>query len=382
MRPLHDGPQASPAAEIVCPLSLRLGVVAGMLNFELPDHPVYDAVELLWFDDDARGTGMLAFLRRREGRRTDYYPEPGLRVDPSDFFLGSGTGAWTTTEFAERRLLVSEDGVVADAVFVDVDGRTIEIHIDDRDGKRRRRCGLLGPVGEDIEHPAALLLAWLPAMDLVRRGRFDPVLRIGGEDVAVVRVPGGWLHRRHIIKYTEPLCIAEVCWRPDGPVGPCPPEAIAEATPDGWRVTRLAAQRDGHHTRLDLGPGLPDLRALGDGRQEGGRWWVTVDDARITGGAWHACRVGDIVRMGFDVDERWRPGWLPGLMRVVVRFVPMFRRWPTTYRWRAEVRLGDQHTLTAAWERVDPSGDRRSPARDHDDGCDLTPVISQKRVPL
>jgi hypothetical protein len=102
MRTLHDVSQASTTAEIVCPLSLRLGVVAAMLNFELPDHPVYDAVELLRFDDEERGTGMLAFMRRREDRRTDYYPEPGLRLDPSDFFLGAGTGVRSTAAFPLR----------------------------------------------------------------------------------------------------------------------------------------------------------------------------------------------------------------------------------------------------------------------------------------
>jgi hypothetical protein len=159
----------------------------------------------------------------------------------------------------------------------------------------------------------------------------------------------------HIIKYSAPLCTAEVGWRPDGPVGPCPPEAIAQPTPDGWRVTGLAAEGDGHRARLHLAPGLPDLGSLAEGRQVHGRWWVTFDDTRLTGGAWHAHRAGDVARLELDVDERWRPGWLPALMRFVIRFVPTFRRWPTTYRWRAEVRLGNQPTMTAAWERVEPS---------------------------
>jgi hypothetical protein len=138
-------------------------------------------------------------------------------------------------------------------------------------------------------------------------------------------------------------------------VGPCPPEAIAQPTPDGWRVTGLAAEGDGHRARLHLAPGLPDLGSLAEGRQVHGRWWVTFDDTRLTGGAWHAHRAGDVARLELDVDERWRPGWLPALMRFVIRFVPTFRRWPTTYRWRAEVRLGNQPTMTAAWERVEPS---------------------------
>jgi hypothetical protein len=53
-----------------------------------------------------------------------------------------------------------------------------------------------------------------------------------------------------------------------------------------------------------------------------------------------------------DVDERWKPGRLPWLMRVVTTVVPVFRRWPTTYRWRAEVRLEPAASMTARWERT------------------------------
>ena len=52
------------------PLSLTVDPLAAMLNCELADHPVYDGLELQWFDDDVHGTGMLAFLSRREDRKS------------------------------------------------------------------------------------------------------------------------------------------------------------------------------------------------------------------------------------------------------------------------------------------------------------------------
>jgi hypothetical protein len=206
------------------------------------------------------------FVAARTGGPTT--PSPDCASTRPTSTSAPAPGAWTVTDFTARHLNVAADGVVADALFTDVDGRVIEIHID-------------------------------------------------GEDVAVVRVPGSWLHRRHIIKYSAPLCTAEVGWRPDGPVGPCPPEAIAQPTSDGWRVTGLA-ERDGHRARLHLAPGLPDLGSLGEGRQVHGRW-ATFDDARLTGGAWCSHRVGDVARLGLDVDERWRPGWLLSSTSSLVR---------------------------------------------------------------
>lgn len=327
-------------------------MVAAMLNFELPDHPVYDAGELLWFDDVDHGTGMMVFLRRRSNRRTDYYPQPELRLDPRDFYLGGGIGAWTVTEFAASRLQITSDGVTAEARFVDVDGRSIEICIDDRDGSRRRRCGLLAPVGDEIERPRGLLLVWLPSFDLVRRGRSKPVIRIDGRDVAVVRVPAARLHRRHIIKYSASLCTVEIARHHDGPWAEFSPESVAEQTIENGKTSALSARSGDHHAQMVLEPAFPDVHALRDAEVARGRWYVSIDGSRLTGGRWHAERTGEVVRTGLDVEERWRPGWLPALMRMVVRMVPAFKRWPTTYRWRAELTLGPEPWMTSAWERI------------------------------
>jgi hypothetical protein len=59
--------------EAAWPPLLRAGACAAMLNFEVADHPVYDGRELQWFDDAAHGTGMLAFLGRRDSRVYDYH---------------------------------------------------------------------------------------------------------------------------------------------------------------------------------------------------------------------------------------------------------------------------------------------------------------------
>ena len=74
---------------LACPFTLRVDQVAAMLNMEFPDHPIYDGVELQWFDDEDHGTGMLAFLSRRGSKQVDYYAQPGLRLDPGAYEIGS-----------------------------------------------------------------------------------------------------------------------------------------------------------------------------------------------------------------------------------------------------------------------------------------------------
>jgi len=341
------------------PLSLTVDPLAAMLNCELADHPVYDGLELQWFDDDVHGTGMLAFLSRREDRRVDYYPAPGLRLDPSHYSIGGGTGAWTETEFDVARLRVTDDGVDAEVRFTDIDGRPIEIRVDDRDGGRRRRAGLLAPVGSGIDHPTALMLVWMPGFDLVRATGAPPVIRVDGQDAAIGRLPGARLHRRHLIKYAAPVIAVDVNPDRDGPLG-APGEGEAgpgvELSPDGSRIAGVTAETGGHQARLTLDPPMPDVAALPDGALVDGAWRVAVDGTRITGGRWRALREGDRVELAMEVTQRWRPGRLPWLMRMVTTVVPVFRRWPTTYRWRATVSLTPTPSITSRWERTVSDG--------------------------
>lgn len=240
----------------------------------------------------------------------------------------------------------------AEVVFRDVDGRKIEIRIVDRDGRRRRRGGLLAPVSAGIDRPTSLLLVWMPAFDLVRASGAAPVIRIDGHDAATGRLPGARLHRRHLIKYAAPLIAVGVNPTHEGPVALATGGAFGLGNAPAV-LSQVSAEAPGHSARVVLDPSLPDVTALIDGAASAGRWHVEVDGVRLTGGTWSVARHGDRAVLGLDVDERWQSGRLPWLMRLVTTVVPVFRRWPTTYRWRAEVQLGETPTMTARWERTE-----------------------------
>ena len=104
---------------VPCPFTLTVEPMARFLNCELDD-PVYDGLELQWWDDPQHGTGMLAFLSRRADRRVDFYVEPALTLDRSLFAIGAGIGSWQTVTFDAAHLEVADDGVTAE---VRIDGR-------------------------------------------------------------------------------------------------------------------------------------------------------------------------------------------------------------------------------------------------------------------
>jgi hypothetical protein len=47
---------------------------------------------------------MLVLLGRRDSRVFDYYAQQGLRLDPAEYQIGAGTGAWVETNITEALL--------------------------------------------------------------------------------------------------------------------------------------------------------------------------------------------------------------------------------------------------------------------------------------
>jgi hypothetical protein len=340
----------------LAPFDLHVQTIPRLLNAELADHPVYDSFEVQHHDHPERGTGMLLFLSRRADRLVDYYVEPGLVVDRGAFGLGAGTGSWNETTFDVSTLEVHPDGVVADVRFRDVAGREIRISYDDRDGRPRRRAQLLlAPVSAGIDHPTSMLFVLLHGFDLVRTHHRGAGVHIDGRPVSTGTLPGRRLHRRELVKYAAPLTVVTFNRQMEGPLPADHAGAEVEVSDDG-RLFALAARGDDHTARLELEPPLPDARDLAVGGTATGTWRLVVDGRHdLTGGPWQVTRRGSTAELGLDVTRRWKPGPLPLLERIVTRVVPTFRRWPTTYRWRATVDL-EGATVRSGWERT--GGDR------------------------
>lgn len=325
------------------PAGLRAGTVAAMLNFEILDHPVYAGLELQRFDDAVHGSGMLAMLIRSADRKIDVYHEPGLALDKATYGVGGGLGQWVETTIEPAVLEVTPFGVHTHVRLHDHVGRLIEVRVDDRGGRLRRQAGLLAPAGANVEQPNSLLLVWMSRFDLVRMTRARPLIRICDEPVRTGRLPGSWLHRRLLIKYAADLLITEV--NPDG--------LEPSAGFDGARLETRPAEDAALRAWLEFSPPLPPPGAVKPKQAAHGTWSVGIGDAHtLVGGTWTAARDGDAATLALDVTRPWGPRKLPLLMRLVTTIMPVFRKWPTTYRWRAEVPDGDASGGTARWERI------------------------------
>lgn len=337
--------------ELACPFSIASETIGGLLNCELADDPHYLGLEVQRFDDAVHGTGLLVFLQRAEGRLYDYYRSPGLLLDRSSYELGAGIGAWEERDFAPGVLEIDDRGVRCNVAFTDISGRRIEVVVDDRREEPRRTGRLLAPVGSEIDHPTSLLLVHLHGFDLVRRAATPPMVRIDGRVAATGTLPGQQLHGRELIKYAAPLTVITLNPAQEGPLSLLASGPGRMLNEEGIR--ELTAGEGDHRARLALRPSFPDVRSLPDQHERTGRWRVYAAEVpALTGGTWHVHRDGDEVHIELAVTEPWRPGPLPLLPRLVTTVIPVFRRWPTTYRWQGTVTLADTPRLSSGWERT------------------------------
>ena len=203
---------------LLCPFTLQLWTVDRMLNFEIENDPHYTGLELQVFDDPAHGQGMAVLVRRRGDGRIDIYRQPGLTLDPAIAQVGGELGNWLEAPIDPARFVISPDGIDVEVGFTDEAGRVLWLRIDDRDGRRRHRGTLLAPVGAVVEDPRSLPLFVMGGCDLVRRSGRIVDIRIDGHPVTTGRLPGGWLHRRRLIKYTADPTVVICNPAHEGPV--------------------------------------------------------------------------------------------------------------------------------------------------------------------
>jgi hypothetical protein len=339
---------------LLCPFELQVWTVDRMLNFELVDDPHYEGLELQVYDDPAHGTGMIVLLKRRRDGRFDIYRQPGLQLDPEIAQVGGELGEWVETDIDPARLEITPVGIDVEVGFTDRHGRAIQVRLDDRNGRRRHPGTLLAPVGSTLDHPTALYLFVMSGCDLLRKTGPAFQIRIGGRQATTGRLPAGWLHRRRLVKYTADPSVVVLNRAHNGPVptvDPAEPDGV-ELSQGATGIVALAADGGGHRARLAFAPALPDLAQLPRGAAMEGTWRLGIDrDPAVVAGTWTAKRRNDHVDLVVDVTQGWQPSGRPLLMGIVTKLAPIFRTWPTTYRWSARVTLGDPPTMTAGWQR-------------------------------
>jgi hypothetical protein len=370
----HDGTGAAvEARRLALPFSIAVEPMERLLlvNLERDPDSVYAGFEPQAFDDEVHGRGLIVLAWRRDGR-VDLYHQGGLRLDPSGYDIaGGGLHAMHERAFDGAWFEVRDTGVDADVRFHDADGRRIEITVRELGAGPRARIALLAPMGSAATAPSALPLVLLRDFSFVRRAGSEVRVAIDGREHAVDRLPIP-IERQSVyfVRYARSPLIARLNPAHDGPVATLDagrsgtqvlPEAVGETGVEvrhlggAAAIARLERRSAGQSVRLDLDPPFPNLLDLADGADLAGAFTITSDPSlgRVAG-TYRASRSGDAVRIAMTPSGGWRPAERRWSIRLVYAVAPVFRRWPTTYAWSAELDLTagvDAPTMRSRWER-------------------------------
>jgi hypothetical protein len=359
-----------PAGSLYSPFALQIDPMERLLliNFEGDPDSTYVGFEPQYFDDAVNGQGLRVVAWRTDGR-IDVYQQPGLRAEPAEFdIVGQGLADLMERPFDGARFEITSTGVDLYLAFEDRNGRPVVVKVKENSNKVTQPFPLLAPVGSGTVAPPALPLFFLYDFYFVRRSGTDIEVRIGERthqlDTLPVPLDGSWMY---FTRYSvDPFMIQ---WNPahDGPLAPLEPDAsgvareglltIETALNAGhYEIQHIRAATERHEVTMSFYPPVPAIPSLRDGASAGGSFVIGAGGGigQVTGD-YEVERAVDRTLLRLHPSGGWQPAERRWTLRFIYRVASIFREWPTTYLWTAEVTAGPDGapTMQSRWERRD-----------------------------
>jgi len=337
-----------------------------LLNFEGDPDRVYVGFEPQYFDDPVHGRGLLVIGWRVDGR-VDVYHQPGLLLDPATYDIaGEGLAHMVMRPMEGARFEINRRGAQLEVAFQDLEERPVELLVRESSPRPRRTFGLLAPMGAAATAPSALPLVFLNDFYFVRRAGGEVRVRVDGVERRPDRLPlpvdGS---RMYFTRYAENPFI--VTWNPprEGPLRPLERMSHWDALGDGVtydlednfgrsEIHQMRRSWDGSEAFVEFEPAFPQVTALRDGAQVDGRFWLWSEPwAGTVSGEYHVRREGSRVAIEISPVDGWDPPLEKLSLAFIYRANPVFRTWPASYRWEAELELEGEGgvTMTSRWVR-------------------------------
>lgn len=367
--PPHSGAAftGAPADRLLNPFRLHIDPMVRLLLVDLTGDldRVYRGFEPQVFDDAVHGRGVIVLGWRRDGR-VDVFHQPHVRVDAATYsIVGDGLHRMVARPLEAARYAIGPAGVDAELGFDDLEGRRIELRIVERSDRPAGRFGLLAPMGDAATRPAAMPLVLLRDFGFVRRAGSEVRVAIDGRRHAIGTLPlpiDG--QRRYLLRYAEAPLVVTVNPAHDGPLRPIvgggatvddAGDRLTLADGAGHRgIVRIERHSGDQFVRWAFDPPFPNPSDLRPGAEVSGGFTIDADPrvGSVTGG-YRVQREGDAVWVRLVPSGGWRPNERRLSVRLIYLVAPVFRRWPKTYAWEAEIDLAAAPgpTMRSAWTR-------------------------------
>lgn len=337
-------------SRLIVPFKLKFDPIKYLLVADFKDDPEFNGIEPQLLDDYVNGKG-LRILMYKKDRKVDVYCEKGVSFMDSTVSLGTGLGEQIVTEFKSSQFEINDTGVRIDISFTDKEGRNIKLYI--QETRSKKVCSLLAPVSKDVDNPQQLLLVYLRDFRFVGKSKTSYDIKIGDRNVILAKFPFAVFSKKYFARYSsQPL------------VGMINPQTNILLTVDktnsdtfdidgmkvetnsNGEILSISSSYGINDVKMTFPTGFPNISYLENDKTYKSDWSISISNDIITGGIFVLNRKDNIVNLELYVTQKWKPNNLV----IVVYIIPFFRKWPTTYQWKATINL-DELSLKEEWIR-------------------------------
>jgi hypothetical protein len=349
----QDSLTETKAAGVVFPFSIHIDPMEKLLlvNFEKDPDSVYVGFEPQVFNDHINGSGHLV-IGWRTDKKIDVYHQRSLTLDASKYsIVGAGLNEMIPVDMDNAFYEVRDFGVQAHYKFKDLTGRVVEITISEKNPTKRKPFGLLAPMGDAATHPTSLPLVLLQEFYFVRKKQTDLSVTIGNQTHKVDDFPIPMdFQQMTFARYSPKTLIATLNPAHTGAletlditVGQQTHE-IGECTYEiEWNgqlasIKSMGVKNDIHLLTMRFTPAFPCLNTISPETKYTGSFVISGHaSVGAISGDYHIQVEKESVAIRVVPSKGWKPNTNKLSTWLLFTVVKMFKKWPTTYQWDAEL---------------------------------------------
>lgn len=353
---------------IHCPFDIVIDPMQRLLliNFEKDPDRLYVGFEPQVFDDPVYGKGMLVIGWRNDGK-VDVYHDPGLIIRPEKYDIaGKGLAHQVQREMKNNFFRISEKGVQANIRFKDLQGRDVTLQIEEESSQKRYPFSLLAPMGDAAENPSSLPLVLLHDFYFVRRHKTSIHIQINGRihkpDKLPFPIDGQFVY---FTRYCPDPTIATINPAFEGKLsmavirGKKAQMGELQMEVDNKNLNRhiksISRNYKDRRVCLTFDPPFPDLFGLENNETVNGCFSITEDPAvGMIKGNYILEKTAEGIKIEMVPVNGWIPSEKKFSLKVLYRIARIFKKWPTSYRWIANINPAgnDGMLMKSRWERI------------------------------
>ncbi len=335
-----------------------------LINFEKDADKYYNVFELQQAVCQDNTKRFLVIAYRKDGK-ADIYHQPEYPFASQSSILNDVS--FFEVPMDDLQFRINADELFFKFSFTDKFGRQILVELNEKNRSKKEPFFLLAPVGEVSKIPTVLPVYSLYEMSFTQRKHTRISIKIDNKshkpDKFILPIDGA---RNYFSRYSLDTFNVDLNRNFDGRLIPVIPEYPDKANQNGvhyelacnndnYEICRIKTQNSKHELSIDFTPPFPDVTHLADMTTLNGEFRITTDHTKGNlRGNYMAKREANLVTTTLHPNNGWQPNETRLLLRLLYKMVNIFRNWPASYVWEAQINLDNptEPYMQSSWKRV------------------------------